>query len=153
MTTAQESDPRLLEIYKMTVEMADRVSARRAGANSYFVTVQGALIAALGFLSGDSLRVSDRYLVALAVVGLLTAGAWYLLLRSYRDLNRAKFHVITKLEKTLPVQAFDDEWAVLKRDPVPKWRPRYAELGTVERVIPALFGLVNLVLALSIGVA
>lgn len=151
MTAPSESDPRLFEIYKMAVEMADRVSARRTGANAYFVTVQGALIAALGLLSGEALKAADRYLVALAVVGVLTAGAWYLLLRSYRDLNRAKFHVIISLEKELPMQAFGEEWTVLKRDPVPKWRPRYAELGTVERVVPVLFGLVNLVLMVSIG--
>lgn len=151
MTAPAGSDPQVFEIYKLTVEMADRVSARRAGANAYFVTVQGALVAALGFLSGESLKVADRYLVALAVVGMLTAAAWYLLLRSYRDLNRAKFHVITDLEKMLRVQAFADEWTVLKRDAVPKWRPRYAELGTVERVVPGLFGFVNLTLAMSIG--
>jgi hypothetical protein len=39
-------------------------------------------------------------------------------------------------EKGLPVEIFGDEWKALKRDPVPGWRKRYAELGTIEKVIP-----------------
>jgi hypothetical protein len=145
------SDPRIFEIYKMSVDMADRVSARRANANAYFITIQGALVAALGFLAGRTPAVDDRYLMAITAVGVLASGTWFLLLRSYRDLNRAKFTVINELETLLPLQPFADEWSELKRDPVRKWRPRYAELGTIERVIPVLFGLVNLSLAVSIG--
>lgn len=151
MTQDAQPDSRVLEIYKMAVEMADRVSARRAGANAYFITVQGALVTSLGFLASRTPAVNDRYLVAIAAVGVITSASWFLLLRSYRDLNRAKFKVIHDLEKMLPTQPFADEWVVLKRDPVPKWRPRYAELSTVERVIPALFGLVNVLLAWSVG--
>lgn len=151
MTGDQQPDQRVLEIYKLTVEMADRVSARRAGANAYFITVQGALVAALGFLASRSPAVHDRYLTAIAVVGMITSVTWFLLLRSYRDLNRAKFKVISDIEKELPIHPFADEWVDLKRDPVPRWRGRYAELSTVERTIPALFGLVNLLLALSVS--
>ena len=152
MTADSQPDQRILEMYKLTVEMADRVSARRAGANAYFISVQGALVAALGFLASRAPAVQARYLVAIAAVGVITSVAWFLLLRSYRDLNRAKFRVINDIETKLPIQPFADEWVELKRDPVKRWRPRYAELSTVERVIPSLFGLVNLVLAFSVGV-
>jgi hypothetical protein len=151
MTNNSQPDQRIFEIYKLTVEMADRISARRAGANAYFITVQGALIAALGFLASRTPAVHDRYLVAIAAVGVITSVAWFLLLRSYRDRNRAKFKVISDIETNLPLKPFSDEWLDLKRDPVPRWRPRYAELSTVERMVPALFGLMNLLLALSVG--
>lgn len=150
MTRAPDPDPRVLELYKLAVEMADRVSARRGGANAFFVTVQSALVAALGFLAGQDPAPPDRYMVALCAVGLAAAASWYLLLRSYRDLNRAKFAVINKLESQLPVSLFADEWTELKRDPVKRWRPRYAELGTIERFAPALFALIDLVLGWSI---
>ena len=42
-----------LELYKLAVEMADRVSARRALANTFFLTVNTGLAALLG---GKSLR-------------------------------------------------------------------------------------------------
>jgi hypothetical protein len=104
----------------------------------------------MGFLSGRTPNVQDRYLVAIAVVGILTAVTWFLLLRSYRDLNKAKFAVINAIETQLPIQPFGDEWGQLKSDPVPHWRRRYAELGTVERTVPMLFALVNTFLASSV---
>jgi len=148
--TNESLDPRVLDMYKLCVEMADRVSARRAGANAYFITVQGALVAALGFLAGRTPRVDDRYLIAVTAVGILTALTWYLLLRSYRDLNKAKFAVINAIEIQLPVHPFADEWEVLKRDPISHWRQRYAELGTVESMIPLLFAIVNGILAATL---
>ena len=75
MTDESQPDQRILELYKLTVEMADRVSARRAGANAYFITVQGALVAALGFLASRTPPVHDRYLVAVAAVGVITGSS------------------------------------------------------------------------------
>jgi hypothetical protein len=134
---ADQKQPRegVLEIYKLTVEMADRLSGRRAAANTFLLSVQAALIASLG-----SSSLADR---PVAGAGMLLATAWWVLLRSYRDLNNAKFQVICEMEKELPVQAYSAEWATLKKDPVKGWRPRYAELGTVERVVPVVFLVLN----------
>lgn len=117
-----------LDLYKLAVEMADRVSARRTQANAFFLTLQSALVALLGNKSFDNR--------AIAVGGVVLGVAWWLLLRSYRELNKAKFGLIVQMEKRLPVQIFEDEWKSLKQDRVPVWRKRYAELGTIERVIP-----------------
>ena len=86
-------------------------------------------------------------MIAICLVGAATGLTWFLQLRSYRDLNRAKFEVINDLEKRLPVAVFSAEWQSLKQDPISRWRPRYAELGTVERVVPWFFVAMNLILA------
>lgn len=143
-------DPRILDLYKLAVEMADRVTARRAGANAFFVTIQSSVIAALGFLSASAPVPRDRYLVALCVAGTAASAIWFLLLRSYRDLNSAKFKVIDQLEDELPIAIFREEWTYLKVDPVRRWRKSYAELGTIERWAPGLFALINLTLAISV---
>lgn len=148
-TPSPPSDAQLMDLYKLAVEMADRVSARRGVANSFFVALQSAILSSLGFLSG---RDADRWvLVAVCVSGAVTSATWFVLLRSYRTLNRAKFTVITHLEQRLAYQVFADEWVALQNDPIKRWRPRYAELGTVERVVPAVFLLVNGVLAVYLG--
>lgn len=118
------------------VEMADRVSARRATANSFFVTVQSALVTAFGFAK------DDRW--PLAVAGIVIAATWWLSLRSYRMLNGAKFEVICKVESELPLSPYSDEWAILARDggPLPLHK-RYAALSFVEQVVPLAFGLLN----------
>lgn len=153
---AAESDAdRIFDLYRIAVEQADRVSARRASANSYFLTIQTGLAALVGLIgsldeNSDAVPRNDVGLVATAIVGLALCAAWWLLLRSYRDLNAAKFKVITEIEvEHLPLQIFQREWDFLKRDEVlPWWKGRYAELGFVERFIPALFAAVYLALGM-----
>lgn len=146
----QPVDTRVLDLYKLAVEMADRVSARRGTANAFFVSVQSAVVAALGFLASRQPVPQTRYLVAICVVGVLASLIWFLLLRAYRDLNSAKFKVINSLEEQLPVALFNDEWEHLKKDPVSRWRRRYAELGTVERYAPLLFGGLNVIMVITL---
>ncbi len=135
-------DGRLIDQYKLAAEMADRVSARRGAANGFYFTVSSALLATSESLS----------LATASGAGMVLACAWWLQLRSYRNLNSAKFEVIGKLEEHLPAKVFGDEWEILKREPVEKTilrsrrlgqflKPlsRYAELGVVEQVVPAVF--------------
>lgn len=124
----------------LAVEMADRVSARRALANTFFLTVNTGLAALLG---GQDLR----WYVAAA--GIVFALSWWWLLQSYRNLNSAKYGVINAIEPRLPIQLFSDEWERLqtRRSPRALWPPRalrswltgYHELGTIERIVPLAF--------------
>jgi hypothetical protein len=125
-----------LEIYKLSVEMADRVSARRAIASSFFLTVQSGLVASLAFVEGQ------QWSIALA--GIVVAVTWWLLLRSYRQLNRAKFQVIHEMEKQLPAAPYTDEWKILDKQDAPL-KERYAALGLIEQTVPLVFLAINLV--------
>jgi hypothetical protein len=144
-----DSDPRVLELYKMAVEMADRVSARRSTANAFFLTAQTALVAVIGITTPSLLKAPWWTALAVAIAGVVLSASWWLQLRSYHDLNRAKFAVINAIEEQLPVRIFSDEWNILKGDPPRSWRTRYAELGTVERVIPGIFALLYVMLFLG----
>jgi hypothetical protein len=137
-----ENQAVLFEQYKVATEMADRVSARRGTANGFYFTVNSGLLAA-----------SESLGLAIASgAGLVLTAAWWLQLRSYRNLNAAKWAVIANLEEQLPAKPFTDEWAILKTDTIERqaakftWltkalRPlaRYAELSLVEQVVPVLF--------------
>lgn len=129
-----------LELYKLAVEMADRISSRRGTANNFFLAVHAGIITAVAALlpSGGTatLPVASTFI---AVAGVALSAAWWLSLRSYRDLNSAKFKVILQMEARLPIALFGDEWQFLKKDPVIGWRKWYAELGQVERVVPVVF--------------
>ncbi|MER8073781.1 hypothetical protein ABTZ59_36785 [Streptomyces sp. NPDC094034] len=148
MTTPPDPNQRaeLLELYKLAVEMADRVSARRGSSNAFFLSVQTTFIVLISFgfpkLAGSPWWVS----LTVALAGVTLSGTWWMQLRSYRDLNTAKFKGINKLEERLPARIFADEWEALKSDPIPGWRKRYAELGTSERIVPLVFVVAHLVL-------
>lgn len=129
-----------VDLYKLAVEMADRISARKLVANSFFLTLNAGLVALLGSL---------HFPWYVSAAGFLLAVVWWALLNSYRDLNRAKFAVINAMEKRLPAQIYTDEWAELKptresaRWYTTLWRSvrGYRELGFAERAVPLLFAL------------
>ena len=133
-TAGAEFPAGFLDQYQLAVEMADRVSARRGVANSFFLTVNTALIAVIG---GTDLR------WYVPVAGIAFAASWWALLRSYRDLNRAKFKVILEMEDRLPVRVYGDEWTVLQEAGVSRRTrlAKYYELGQIERLVPAVFAL------------
>lgn len=147
MTSAAE--PAVLELYKLAVESADRVTARRGTANSYFLTVQTAFIAVLAVAAPQGPKTPAWQAAVASAAGTTLSTCWWLQLRSYRDLNRAKFAVIIEIERQLPVRVFTDEWNSLKTDPIKTWRQRYAELGTVERVVPWVFVVLYVTLFLA----
>ena len=159
----------ILELYKTAVEMADRVSARRAGANSFFVTLNTALAAIVGIVSAarkppphGNIPSFDAFgLCVTAAAGVVLAIVWWALLRYYRRLSRAKWDVINRLEMRLPARPFTDEWKKLhpeepaagtpltgRRRPVRfRLRVKHREATVVEQVVPFVFVALYVILA------
>ena len=90
----------------------------------------------------------------LAAAGIVLCVAWWALLKSYRDLNTAKFGVILAMEQQLPAQIFTDEWQSLRREhtrfalnreALRAWSGQYRELGYVERLVPWVFVVIYIV--------
>lgn len=163
-----------LDLYKLAVEMADRTSARRAGANSFFLTLHAALAAFVGVVSSAreappnrSLPTFDAFgLVLTAAAGVVLSLTWWALLRYYRRLNRAKFAVINDIESRLVEQPYTREWAELHPDnelelppesatgsKVTRWikRNSHREASVVEQVVPFVFVAIYVALAIRVG--
>jgi hypothetical protein len=87
-----------LELYKLYLETAEKVSERRADANTWMLSVNSAIVALYGYLSEAGASVGDFeksvWLWAIPVAGILVCLAWATLLSSYSALNRAKFTVL-----------------------------------------------------------
>jgi hypothetical protein len=126
-----------IEIYKVYLEMADRISERREKANSFFLAVNTALIALFANEAFGSAAASPRPLEQLVpIAGCVLCYLWYRIIRSYRDLNSAKFKVIHEIERQLPLRPYDAEWQSVKRGNNPKL---YLPFTHVEGVVPWLF--------------
>ena len=133
-------DDIILAQYSLYVEMADRISARRHSANSYFLTVNSLLVALSGFLASQLdgehwTRDSSAVLIPLA--GIVLCFVWYYLIRSYRQLNTAKFKVVHEIESLLPLAPYDAEWEALERG---ENRAVYWPFTHVEKWVPFVFG-------------
>jgi hypothetical protein len=127
----------ILDQYKLYVEMADRISARRALANTFFLTLNTGIFALFGVFWKDRPEGSVWLLALPAIVLVGQTLAWFWLLRSYRQLNTGKYVVIGALEELLPVSPYwRSEWVVLGQG---KDKARYWPLTHLEQWVPLLF--------------
>jgi hypothetical protein len=126
----------VLEQYALCVEMADRISARRASANTFFLGLNTAVLTVVGVLWRDKPSGSSNLLIAPLGLLLTLCLAWFLLVRSYRQLNAAKYAVIGSLEERLPASPYRHEWSLLATG---ARRATYWPLSKVEQWIPGIF--------------
>jgi hypothetical protein len=127
----------LVDQYKLYVEMADRISARRQNANTFALSVNTALIALVGYVqTQDSTVLKEGFFWSVAVAGLILNFVWYRMVRSYRDLNTAKFLVIHEIETRLVISPYDAEWEAVGRG---KNRKLYLPFTHIEIWIPWIF--------------
>lgn len=135
----------LLEQYKLYVEMTDRISSRRQLANSFFLSINTAIIALISHINlGSESGSSSFWLVSLA--GMTLCFIWYKLVRSYKDLNDAKFKVIHEMEAKLPVSPYDSEWEKVDKG---KNSKLYLPFTKIEIYIPWIFFVIHAVVFLN----
>ena len=130
-----------LEIYKVFVEMADKVSARRQTANSFFLSVNTALVAAIGYVGfGLGKSESHTFNGFVALAGMILCFLWFALILSYKNLNSAKFKVIHEIEQCLPLAPYDAEWETAARGEKPLI---YWPFTHIEMLVPWVFFLIH----------
>ena len=130
----------LLEQYKLYVEMADRVSIRRGQTNRFYISLLSGLLT-LVLLTQEKGLFSQHQsilLVAVALLGVALCALWNINIRSYRQLNTAKFKIIHEFEQQLPLAMYDREWDVLGKGEDSK---KYLQLTRVEQMVPFLFAI------------
>lgn len=118
----------LLEMYKLMVEMADRVSQRRQTGNSFYLSINTAIVAGSSYLNAPN--------IGLQLAGIMICFIWLRNIATYKSLNSAKFHVIQQLEARLAASPYKDEWDFLKRS---SNKSKYVPFNEVERFVPMIF--------------
>ena len=136
----------ILELYKLHVEMADRVSQRRSVANNWFITINSSVFS-LGSYIGMKGNLCEVAL--LCFLGLCLALIWRALIGSYKKLNSAKFKVINAIEEEyLFIKPYYDEYRHYKED-------KRKDFTTVEKWIPTalmiIYGLVFIYVVITCG--
>ena len=137
----------LLEQYKLYVQSAENVSARRVTSNRYLLTINAALVALYGLQSANFGQ--GYWTLLIPVIGIPVSLLWYLIIKSHADLNTIKFEVIHEFERHMPAAMFRYEWKVAEEG----HGKTYRAVTTIERWIPILFAVLHVVLATMIILA
>ena len=110
--------------------MANNISERRDRTNSFFITLNTLIVTAVLAISGEGQR------VGILILAIVINVVWLKSIATYKQLNSAKFNVINMLEKELPANAFDYEWAELKKMQTDE---KYTILTDNEKYVPTTF--------------
>lgn len=125
------------ELYKLMVASSEALVNRRQAVNTFFLTMNGALLTAIGLFlhaGGRShLKAAGVFLVALS--GVISSYAWGSLLKSFGQLNTGKFAIINAMERWLAASIYDAEWEALGRGEMPKI---YKSFTSREGILPQL---------------
>lgn len=142
-----EYEKHLFEQYKLFTEMADRVSARRMLANSFFIGVHTALITAFTVMLKEKILPNSLLGLAPFVAVIALCYVWWRVIFSYRQLNTGKFAVIHEIERLMPMALFKGEWNAMGEGKDPR---RYLPLTHVENYVPLCFGIMYILLGISL---
>jgi hypothetical protein len=142
----------LLEQYKLYVEMADRISARRVQINSFYISLLSGLLAIISifgnkdfFLKFQNSKFQNMTLFVVGLLGIILCFVWQSNIRSYKQLNSAKFKVIGEIEKHMPLSLYEREWEFLKND---RGYQGYLEQTVIEKYIPFILAIPYVILLL-----
>ena len=117
-----ENTQQAIDLYKIMVESSEGLVRRRQGVNTFFLTMNGALLTAYGLIvqsySGD--RIGAIGIIVLAIAGAILSGAWRSLITSFGQLNKGKFQVIHTMERYLTAAIYTAEWEALGHGKNPK---------------------------------
>lgn len=142
----------IFELYKVIVGTSEALVGRRQGVNTFFLTLNGALLTGIGLVlqGGGAQRLVASGILVIALAGGILSVSWHSLLRSFGQLNSGKFAVINRLEQVLPAAVFTAEWKALAEGKNKKiyrtftsreaWAPRTT--GAVYALMVILSGLV-----------
>ena len=140
----------LLDQYKMFQKTSEDVVARRQSVNSFYISVNSALVALVGVVMGLVEMPTKIYVMAfMCVTGIILDVAWIGILDAYGTLNAAKMKVIHLIEEQLPVALYDVEWRIMSDKLNNK---KYVSFTNREKRIPRIFAYVYSTIILIIGV-
>ena len=134
-----EADTRqAFDLYKIMVDSSEGLVSRRQGVNTFFLTINGALLTASGIIiqtsGGD--RLGGAGIFVLAIAGAILCAAWRSLITSFGQLNRGKFQVINTVERYLKAAVYAAEWEALGRGEDPRV---YRSFTSREIWVPTAF--------------
>ncbi len=133
-----------LEQYRIYLRVLGNTAERRQQSNEFFLGINTAIMAILGYIETKEVAHSTTLIFTIVpFIGIVICRSWWQAMQSYRQLAKAKFRVIHRMERKLPAALFETEWEILGRGKKPS---EYYPLSLVEKNVPLIFILLYLVI-------
>ena len=136
----------LLEQYKLYVQSAEQVSARRLASNRLLLALQVGLVALYGVQPAGFGQ--SGWALSVPVLGVAVSVVWSRIIRSHKNLNRVKFELILELERHLPATPYTCEWRLADQGRGASYRA----VTDIERWVPWTFLVLHAVLIIALVV-
>lgn len=139
----------LLAQYRLLVRTSEALVVRRQGVNTFFLSVNSLVLAAVGLLlrTGTLSAAEAIGLICLSFGGCVLCFFWRRLISSFRQLSEGKFAVIHALEERLPARVFIAEWAALGYGEDPE---KYRPFTKTEANTPLVFAALHLIFVVAL---
>ena len=147
-TEKESHKEELIDQYKMFQKSSEDLVSRRQSVNSFYISVNSALVALMGVVLGLVDTPAKIYVILfMSITGIILDISWIHILEAYGTLNSAKMKVINLLEEKLPVALYDVEWRVMSDKLNNK---KYVSFTNSEKRVPKIFSLVYIVIAILV---
>ena len=121
---------RKLEVYKVFISTITANENRRQQASVVYLGMIAAIVTAVGVVCNNMPLIYPTSLI------FLISTIWFLTIRYFRRLAKAKFAVVSEIEKDLPVAAFEMEWKILSEE-----KNKLIDLTHLEMFLPLFIAL------------
>ena len=139
----------LVEQYMMFQKSSEDLVTRRQNLNSFYISVNSALVALMGIVFGIvDMPAKILALFFMCLSGIILDISWIRILNSYGSLNASKMKVINLLEEQLPVTLYAAEWRVMSDKLNNK---KYISFTDSETAVPKIF--VGIYIAVTLATA
>jgi hypothetical protein len=146
--TSNPATQQTFDLYKIMVASSEALVSRRQAVNTFFLTMNGALLTASGLIvqSSGGQRLGGLGIAVLSLAGALLCLAWRSLITSFGQLNRGKFQVINTIERYFTAAIYAAEWEALGRGEDPK---TYRSFTSREIWVPNALLVIHLLVAVG----
>ena len=142
----EEYHTHILGIYKIYVEMVDRLYARRLSSNKFFLSLNTAIIALWGYKDIYTTE-KGTFIITIAISGLVLSLTWFYYILSNRTLRGNAFRVVQGIENYLPIKPYYAEDKINKDS-------KYIGFTIIEMIIPWVFFCIFIyIIASNVGYA
>jgi len=132
----------VLEQYKAKLADLGNLGSRQTAMTTYYVSILSALLGILAFKDRGLSAIDPVIVIMVGAGGMLVSVLWFFGISFFRDLFRVKLKMLEQIEESMPFETFKLEYRELIQSRRDGWL-------RVERLVPAIFGALFLMLLIA----